>query len=511
LSAPPGAINSSTAPYESGCDELNNTNSTRHYDDTLTNDVVKKTLGSIKPAPENDNIYGVICPHDPEVVELTKSIKAHGLQEPILISTDGFIISGHRRRVACERAGLLHVEVRIHPISRKANKDEFVKLLVEMNSQRIKSTSVLIKETLVKLDPKTSYQQIVNDRKKREDEKVSLSSIRQYQPRNRCEISKASEPLLKAIIKILNEQRAYWPISARQVHYRLLGPNAPLKHASKPRSKYVNDLDSYKKLISVLTRGRTEGSISWNAIEDETRPVYVPLAFRNRAEFFRDNFKNFMTGYWRDHQQSQPSHIEIVGEKLTVKSILEKVAKEYRIPVTISRGMASLVCKKAIVDRFLASKKSSLTLLVVSDLDPAGDAIAEDLVQSFDRDFGIGGCSDEYVIKAYKVALTIEQVKELELMPSMDAKKKSPTYKAFVRRYGITDAYELEAMEPNDLQLALESAIDEVMDLDLYNEDLESEGKDSAEIVAVQNRAREFFADIELGEVLGSGGDLCLD
>ena len=66
-------------------------------------------------------------------------------------------------------------------------------------------------------------------------------------------------PLLNAIIKVLNEQKAYWPISARQVHYRLLGLNAPLKHASKPKSKYRNDKDSYQKLISTLTRGRTEG------------------------------------------------------------------------------------------------------------------------------------------------------------------------------------------------------------------------------------------------------------
>jgi hypothetical protein len=31
------------------------------------------------------------------------------------------------------------------------------------------------------------------------------------------------------------------PLSDRQVHYRLLGPNAPLIHASKPESRYVNN------------------------------------------------------------------------------------------------------------------------------------------------------------------------------------------------------------------------------------------------------------------------------
>jgi NNP family nitrate/nitrite transporter-like MFS transporter len=53
-----------------------------------------------------------------------------------------------------------------------------------------------------------------------------------------------------------------------------------------------------------------------------------------------------------------------------------------------------------------------LVLLIVSDLDPAGDAIAEDLVKSFRRDFRI------YNIEAYKVALTINQVEEFDLQPS---------------------------------------------------------------------------------------------
>jgi hypothetical protein len=363
----------------------------------------------------------------------------------------------------------------------------------------------LIRETLVKIDSKAAHQQIINDRKERVD--VSLSGINPRSNSRRCEISKASEPSLKAIIKVLNEQRAYWPISARQVHYRLLGPDAPLKHASKPDSKYVNDIESYKKLISVLSRGRTEGRIQWVAIEDETRPVYEPKAFWNTAEFFRQNFKNFLKGYWRNRQQSQPSHIEIVGEKLTLKSILEKVAEEYTIPLTISRGMASLPCKKGIADRFFASKKSNLILLVISDLDPAGDAIAEDFVKSFERDFGIGNCFD-YWMKAYKVALTIEQVEELGLEPSMDAKESSPTYQAFIDRYGITDAYELEAMEPIDLELSLENAIEEVMDIDLYNQELEAEEKDSVEIIAVQKQTQEFLGSLKLdhGEVSDLNG-----
>jgi hypothetical protein len=55
-----------------------------------------------------------------------------------------------------------------------------------------------------------------------------------------------------------------------------------------------------------------------------------------------------------------------------------------------------------------------------SDLDPARDAIAEDLVKSLRRDFGIRN------IEVYKIALTIKQVEEFGLTQSIDAKSLQP-------------------------------------------------------------------------------------
>jgi hypothetical protein len=164
----------------------------------------------------------------------------------------------------------------------------------------------------------------------------------------RCEINAAKRPFLNAILRILEEQREYWPLSDRQIHYRLLGPDAPLTHASKPDSTYVNDKASYQKLPDLLSRGRINGLMSWQAIEDVTRPVTTHSAFRNTAEFFRDQFGDFLKGYWRNRQQSQPNHIEIIAEKLTVQTILEAVAEKFTIPLTITRGMSSLPPKKEI-------------------------------------------------------------------------------------------------------------------------------------------------------------------
>jgi hypothetical protein len=80
----------------------------------------------------------------------------------------------------------------------------------------------------------------------------------------------------------------------------------------------------------------------------------------------------------------------------------------------------------------------------------------------------------------------------------MEAKDTSPTYHAFVDKYGITAAYELEAMNPSDLAAELESAIRGVLDMDLYNQELAAEESDSTEIIAVQEQAEQFFKSLNL-------------
>jgi ParB-like chromosome segregation protein Spo0J len=111
-----------------------------------------RSLDSIFPAPDNDVIYRAIALDDPEIIELARSIKEHGLLDPLLISQDGFIISGHRRRIASLRAGLKEVPVKIYPISRKKSPDEFRRLLVEANSQRLKNVTEMVHESAIKMD-----------------------------------------------------------------------------------------------------------------------------------------------------------------------------------------------------------------------------------------------------------------------------------------------------------------------------------------------------------------------
>jgi hypothetical protein len=88
-------------------------------------------------------------------------------------------------------------------------------------------------------------------------------------------------------------------------------------------------------------------------------------------------------------RSSKRSHIvalsfrNLHAEKLTLQTFLGRIATEHTLPFSFIRGMSSLTPKREIFNRYGASRKDTLILLVVSDLDPAGDAIAEDLVKSF--------------------------------------------------------------------------------------------------------------------------------
>jgi hypothetical protein len=117
---------------------------------------------SIKPAPENDLIYHAISEEDPDIQGLAESIGKIGVLEPIVISKDNFVLSGHRRLFAAELIGLTEIPCRTEDIS---HNDLFFKhRLTEYNRQRVKGIDEVFREELLRADPNTSYDQLLSER-----------------------------------------------------------------------------------------------------------------------------------------------------------------------------------------------------------------------------------------------------------------------------------------------------------------------------------------------------------
>jgi hypothetical protein len=453
---------------------------------TKTGQVRILGIDAIRPSPENEKLYRPVRPEDPEVQALACSIRDRGIQEPLLIDRDGWIISGHRRYVAARLAGRTQIPCRISNVSRLKTPDKFLILLRECNRQRVKSRDEQLREEIISIDPEEAHRVL---RKFREEQsEVSADTIRLRGEKLRAEISDAKLPFLNAVILVLNERRKFWPLSDRSIHYALLN-DPPLRHGSKPDSTYTNTPACYKDLSDLLTRARIAGQIPMNAIADPTRPVVTWQVHENVQDFLRKELDEFLKGFYRDLMQSQPNHIEIVGEKNTIGSIIRSVAMEYCIPFTLGRGFCSLPPRNDMVVRFEASGKENLILLVLSDFDPDGEEIAHSFARSLRDDFDIQN------IVPIKIALTAEQVQDFELPPQMKAKVTSPNYDRFLEQHG-DDVFELEALAPEDLQQLLRDAIDSVIDINAYNHEIEHEEQDAVYLEGVRRRTQRALAEV---------------
>jgi hypothetical protein len=424
----------------------------------------------IQPSPENELIYRPVSPHDPGIQELAQSIRKHGLKEPIVLSRDRYIISGHRRFAACQLLGMQKIRCRVEDIDR--NDPRFETMLREFNRQRVKSFAEVAREAVIDIEPGRAYESLIEHRKANSRVNGEFIAIKGEKSRNA--ISPAKSPMLLAIKEIVSGMRPYWPLSDRTIHYELLNVH-PLRHASKPDSRYMNNRQCYQDLCDLLTRARLSGAIPFSAIEDPTRKIATWSLHSDVGGFLEECFDGFLEGYWRDLLQSQPNHIEIVGEKNTIEGSIRDVAMKFCMPYTLGRGYCSLDPRYKMCQRFKESGKEKLIILVLSDFDPEGEDIAHSFARSMRDDFGIRE------IVAKKVCLTYEQVRERNLPPNFDAKKTSSRYKQFALKHG-NSVYELEALRPSERARLLTAAIDEVIDVDAFNRELTQESLDAAQI-----------------------------
>lgn len=96
-------------------------------------------VDALAPHPKNDDIYG-----DEQLPDdFLDSIDTHGIREPLVVTDDGTIISGHRRHRAATELGFDTVPVRIQTFETELEEWEAI---LDYNRQRVKSTAQLINE-----------------------------------------------------------------------------------------------------------------------------------------------------------------------------------------------------------------------------------------------------------------------------------------------------------------------------------------------------------------------------
>jgi hypothetical protein len=204
----------------------------------------KRRVSDLKPSPENCDLYDPVLPKSVE--PLADDMRINGVLTPLTVTLDNYVISGHRRLVAAKQAGIDEVPVVVHPIFRDDDPDEFVRLLIAHNNQRIKTFAENLREEAALIDPAKAYRRLLSERADRS--KVTLPPMVLPTRRRRSKISEAKRPMLDAILKVINDYGE--PLSDRKLHYLLLN-DPPLRNFKKSNSRYVNDSNSYNDLTNL--------------------------------------------------------------------------------------------------------------------------------------------------------------------------------------------------------------------------------------------------------------------
>jgi hypothetical protein len=243
-------------------------------------------------------------------------------------------------------------------------------------------------------------------------------------------------------------------LTLRQLYYQLVTKNI-----------IKNEERSYKNLSSLVSDGRLAGQIDWDAIEDRVRVPVIPSEWRDLTSLVDSALYSYRLPRWKN----QIYYVELWVEKDALAGVLRPLAHQYHIPLMVNRGYSSQSAMYEASNRFIdqPDDKSTRTILYLGDFDPSG----EDMVRDINDRMIIFGCGAEFEIK--KIALTLDQVKKYNPPPN-PTKHKDPRSAGFIAKYGAS-SWEVDAINPTELQKIVRREIVSCMDADEMNKVIDKE------------------------------------
>jgi hypothetical protein len=272
--------------------------------------------------------------------------------------------------------------------------------------------------------------------------------------------------VLGQVEQVIDEYGAHLPLTVRQIFYRLVGAFG-----------YPKDERAYGRLKEYLVRARRARMLRFDAIRDDGIVTVNHTAYGGVHDF-HDETGRRARAYRLDRQKGQQVRLELWCEAAGMLHQLDRVASEYSVHPYSNSGFASLTATREIANRAL-EREVPTVLLHVGDFDPSGESIfeatAEDAAAFVEADKVIG----TQRIEARRVALNRNQITYHNL-PTAPVKKSDARSKNW---HGGTS--QLEALPPNVLAQVVENAIREELDLGRYEQVLEQERRDRAELLAL--------------------------
>jgi hypothetical protein len=242
--------------------------------------------------------------------------------------------------------------------------------------------------------------------------------------------TKAEMQSIRATIKAV--LKADHPMTVRQVFYQLVVRNV----IDKTEAQYDG------VVIRLLTDMRMSEQIPFDWIVDESRRTRITITFDNVADALNDTAKFYRRSVLRESDV----YIEIWCEKEALSGIIYDIARDYDVPVAISKGVPSLSQIYISFTHICAAARVGKPSYIYQfgDHDPSGCLIPK-IIES-----RLGELCDKYDCArptVERIALTPEQIRRYRL-PSRPTKRAGNNHaKQFTGR-----STELDALPPSDLR-----------------------------------------------------------
>jgi hypothetical protein len=275
---------------------------------------------------------------------------------------------------------------------------------------------------------------------------ISTASRKNGRPRGYIENyrpQKKTQELLAAADAVLQEYRAHWPLTVRQIYYRLVGARG-----------YPKTEAFYDNLCHHLANARRAKVIPFDAIRDDG-VTSVNMRHFDDEEHFKGYIRLLAENYTRNKLAGQDLHAEVWCEASGMIFQLDDVASEYSIKVYSSSGFDSLTAKKNLADRICDIGKRAV-ILHLGDYDPSGESIFESVAE--DVEAFVKADWPGIDVEFRRVALTAAQVEEYDL-PTAPPKATDTRSKSWTG-----ETCQLEALAPDDIASLLRTAIETAID-----------------------------------------------
>ena len=269
--------------------------------------------------------------------------------------------------------------------------------------------------------------------------------------------------LLDAVRAVLDEYQEHWPLTVRQVFYRLIGAHGFDKSEA-----------FYGRLCHHLANARRGGVIPFDAIRDDGVTTVRMDRYADADDFLIQQ-RQRASRYRRDLMATQPLHIEVWCEASGMIVQLASVAHRYSVNVYSSSGFDFLTAKKNVADRICDAGKPAV-ILHLGDYDPSGESIFRSVAEDVTAFVSADRPNALVEVEFRRVALTREQVARYRL-PTAPAKATDSRSKAW-----SGETCQLEALSPSQIAAILDEAIVGLIDTDRLDDDEKAEAAERADL-----------------------------